>query len=505
MEWLAGARIALTPRPAPRLDAALEVAMLGHCPGRARLDRLRALGGTLDDMRRAGYGPAVDALLSEEHPAPPLAGLFHLPLPFHSGAEFHDVFPDAATGATAYASLLAGDRAWLPRAVDDFFANGGETLWVVRVPAEEGQAGFFPTADTVFHDTTTLRGLATLLVIPTVGLVAFPDLERLQVPAQLPDVPRVRIENPRPRFLPCGTGTDDNNRERRAASELVTMPEPMAIDTLLRNILPMISAQRPDIQCLLTLPLKYSGSAGSPSVSEPALRRLSEIRDGGSGHLLRHVQFLFPYLRGPGFDLHSPTGVIAGKQAEAAHLRGHWSSVGAHPLTSNGLPYPPVSMAECLALRDEPGIGILQTRVDSSGAGRLFLDDERLVVPALPPQDYAEADDRRRFDGFRSAEIMRFLGYLRRQLQSLGDQLVFNADMDDPRPRLMLDQFFRALHRRGALRGHLPEDAFRITQSIPRENTIQFEIEITPAFPIDRIFLTFVNANGEWQGGIVDG
>ena len=32
MQWLAGERIALTPRPVRRRDAVLEVAMLGHYP-----------------------------------------------------------------------------------------------------------------------------------------------------------------------------------------------------------------------------------------------------------------------------------------------------------------------------------------------------------------------------------------------------------------------------------------------------------------------------------------
>ena len=48
MEWLAGARIALTPRPVPRREAALEAALLGHCPGRVRPERLQALTEALD-------------------------------------------------------------------------------------------------------------------------------------------------------------------------------------------------------------------------------------------------------------------------------------------------------------------------------------------------------------------------------------------------------------------------------------------------------------------------
>jgi hypothetical protein len=508
MEWLAGARIALTPRPVQRRTAALEVAMLGHCPGRVRLERLCALTGALEDMRGAGFGPAVDALVAKKMSdgaalSVQLAELYHLPIPLHSSAEFHDIFPDATSETASYVSLLAGDLAWLAQAVDDFFINGGEKLWVVRIPESEGQNGFMPAADTRLHDIDTLRGLATVLVIPSVAVVALPDLERLQVPPRLPDVPRVRLENPNPQFLPCGAHTEDDHRERRYPSELSSMPDPWPVEKVLRGLLQWTARHRPDIQTLLTLPLAYSGEIDSPVVDQQALGRISGIRkdrDSESRHLLRHVQFLFPYLRGPGFALRSPVGLIAGKQAAVTRAKGPWHSIGALPLLSEGLPYPRQSIAQMLSLRQEPGVGVLQVRTGFSGRDQLSLDDERLVMPALPPSDYTEAENIDRFDGFRAAEIMRFLGFLRRQLQALGEQLVFNVDVNDPRPRLLLEQFFRRLYNQGALRGKVPEEAYQIHQ--PRqtqEGAIQFDIQVAPAFPIDRLFLTFINMNGEWQ------
>lgn len=510
MEWLAGARIALTPRPVQRRAAALEVAMLGHCPGRVRLQRLRALTAALEDMRGAGFGFAVDALVNGNMPggAPlsvRLAGLFHLPIPLHSSAEFHDIFPDAADSPTGYVSLLAGNRAWLAQAVDDFFSNGGEKLWLVRIPEDEGQRGFLPADETLLHDVETLKGVATTLVIPTLAVVALPDLERLQIPPRLPDIPRVRLENPNPRFLPCGTDSDDDHRERRYSSELPEMPEPTPLQQLLRGILPLISDQRPDLQCLFTLPLAYSGEIGSPVVDRAALNLLTDIRDGGSGHLLRHLQCLFPYLRGAGMQLRSPVGVIAGKQAATARAKGPWHSMAAQPLRSIGQPYPRLSLAQTQVLRDQPGIGILTARTGFDGRTQLSLDDERLIVPALPPADYSGAEERRRLDGFRAAEIMRFLGFLRRQLQALGEQLVFNVDVNDPRPRLLLEQFFRRLFNQGALRGRVPEEGYQISQSQPQEGAIQFDIRIAPAFPVDRLFLTFVNLDGEWRAELSDG
>jgi len=506
MEWLSGARIALTPRPVRRREAALEAAMLGHCPGRVRLDRLRALGGALEEMRGAGYGGAVDTLLQEETPSlERLGGLFHLPLPLRSSAEFHDIFPDAATEAANYVSLLAGRRAWLAQSVDDFFANGGEKLWVVRIPEEEKQGGFLPAPGTRLHETETLRGLATVLVIPSVGLVAMPDLERLQIPARLPDRPEVASPDPAPQFLPCDAGIGSGEDAPPYESELGTMPDPGALEELLRGILQFTARHRPDIQCLLTLPLDYSGVIDGPAVSQRALDRIRAIRDGASGHLLRHMQFLFPYLRGPRFALQSPVGVVAGKQAAVSRAKGPWRSISAQSLVSEALPYPRLSLSQTIALREDPGIGVVRQETDVRGRRRLTLDDERLAVPALPPEDYAGHEDRSRFDGFRSAEIMRFLGFLRRRLQALGEQLVFDIDPDDPRPRLLLEQFFRQLYDQGALRGDRPDEAYRIRQSHPREEAIQFDIEIAPAFPIDRIFLTFINAGGEWRGEIVHG
>jgi hypothetical protein len=100
---------------------------------------------------------------------------------------------------------------------------------------------------------------------------------------------------------------------------------------------------------------------------------------------------------------------------------------------------------------------------------------------------------------------MRFLGFLRRQLQALGEQLIFNLDYRDPRPRLLLEQFFRRLYSQGALRGASAEQAFSIRESTPQEGAMLYEIMLAPAFPIDKLFLTFANLNGEWRSEVVDG
>ncbi len=683
MEQLVGARIALTPRPLPRREAVLEVAMLGHCPGRVRLDRLLTLSGALADLRSAGFGGAVDELLqlqallaslrqygasvplvqaaltlasrrndldhdglittlpltadadSElttalvnggftdvssalnilrdglreltgddwlshydqlivgvqqrgnglraqqaaaaivnrqaglraagltnplalidtsaataasllraagfadlveafsvlQHWWQPVAalpaqaervlnlrvgGLYHLPLPLRASAEFYDVFPDAANAPCRYHSLLAGSQAWLPRAVDDFFANGGDKLWLIRVPEwrgrdeqdrdDEGQQHFLPASNTRLHDTGSLTGIAAALAIPTVALVALPDLERLQIPARLPDIPRNRLSNPAPQFLPCADSLDDDHRERRYSSELADAVAPRPLPIILRQLLRFIAAdeaisepRRPDVQLLFSMPLSYAPALDSPVIDPAAVTAVQAIRDSQSGHALRHVQFLFPYLRSAGANqsasgLHSPVGVVAGMQAAVARRAGPWRSMASEPLQSDAQPYPRLSSALLVQLREEPGIGVLYRRNQ-----QLFLDDERLTVPALPPADYAGSENRHRYDGFRAGEVMRFLGHLRRQLRALGEVLIFNSDARDPRPRLLLEQFFRRLHSQGALRGALPEQAFSIQPGHAQDGVIAFDIVIAPAFPIDKLTLTFANLDGDWH------
>ena len=88
------------------------------------------------------------------------------------------------------------------------------------------------------------------------------------------------------------------------------------------------------------------------------------------------------------------------------------------------------------------------------------------------------------------------MGWLRRELQALGERLLFDVDAQDPRPEQALRHFFTQLHAAGALRGARPEQAFRI-QAVAAgnsaESTLAFEIELAPAFPIDLIRISFMH------------
>jgi hypothetical protein len=425
--------------------------------------------------------------------------LYDLPIPLASSAEFDDIFPDARTQATQYASVLAGDTAWLPLAVDDFFTNGGEKLWIVRVREADGVRGFLPAFNHPLYDTENLRGVSALLVLNDVGLIGFPDLERLQIPAQLPDIPRKRFANPEPQFLPVGTVIDDGHRERRQTEELVTETAPWQTLALLSELLGLTAKNRPDIQCLFSLPLAYSATLESPCADPLVLTDLNNARIQNAAYLLRQVQLVFPYLNN-GDALTSAVGVVAGAIASSARRNGIWRSIGATKLISTGRPYPSLNMQQTVALREAPGVGVINLR-----QGILQLDDERLMVPALHRDDYLPGQYSERLNAMRSAEVVRFLGYLMRELRKLGERLVFNVDPGDPRPKLLLQKFFSQLYKAGALRGATAADAFSITVAERGESTIAFNIEIAPAYPIDKIVLTFINRNGEWASNVDNG
>jgi len=541
---LMGGRVTLTPRPARRREPVLVAALLGHLPGTVRLDRLRPAARAL--MREAGFGEAVDHLESIERPRLPsieierVRALNHLPVPLTASAELDDIFPDARADdlPTDHRSLLAGSRAWLPYAVDDFFANGGERLWIVRVPAADGRAGFLPQTaaglaaalaipraldpgaatrcdelgSVAMLDLTRpleLRGLATLLPIPQVALIGAPDLERLLIPARLPDIERVRIENPPPRFEPCGAALGDDHRERRHGTEIparvARLPdanEPACSLTIIRRIAATLATWRPDCQYIHSLPLAGHAAADLPTPQPAVTAALAAERGTRRGAALKRVQLLWPYLRGPRIALVSAVGLITGRAAAVARTEGPWRSVAGRALATDAAPWPPPSARLVETLRASPGVGVLVRR-----GGRVELEDERLVVPALDADDYLPAwgtsGDVQRYDGYRAGEVVRFIGFLLRRLRALGDALVFDIDPRDPRPRLLLEDLCRGLHAAGALRGALPEEGFHIREGAAAAGAVAWDIELAPAFPIDRLRLTFANRDGEWQAGLL--
>jgi hypothetical protein len=486
--WLGNGRVMLDPQPRRPSALPFAVAFFGHCPGLARPERLRR--ASRDRLSALGFGKRWE---SDFEPRNELdrarAKLRHVPLPIASVAELYDVFPEAATGATSYRSDLAGQTAWLPRAVEDFFSAGGREAFVIVLPEENAQDAFRPIeSPNATALAWELEGIALLRVLPEVALVALPDLERLQIPADLPDPARVRLPNPAARFVPCGSNLDDDHRERRYSDETVAPPAPRSTDEILRPVLRFLARERPDVQCLFTLPIASRYQAiendGNPlgGQSRPAPLRLDEDAVTFIASELPEVerqrlQAVYPYLRGPRFLLGSPTGLLAGTIAQSAREQGPWISVAGKALPTDATVLPALSALQATDLRERLGVGVLV-----SLSGTVQLDDERSSS-----------------NGFaNSAEVIRFWGYLRRELERLGNELVFHVDPQDPLPRIALEGFFSELFKRRALRGRRPEEAFRIVASEPAEGAVAYEIELAPAFPVDRIRLAFVNSDGQW-------
>lgn len=517
---LADKRIELDARPAPRRQAPVEVVMIGHCPsvdGSAEWKRLARDVAALAEIAALGFTADVERLraldegASEPEPGDgALFALYRLPIPIRSLGYFQALFPQAFDTDCGYRSALAGRAAWLPAAVQDFFAGAEtgfretRTLWIIRVPESDGMRAFLPGPYADLIDTSALGAFERALLIARAGIIALPDLERLLVPAALPDVPPVRLPNPELVFLPCGTEVDDTHRERRHSNEILSDEERLAPVEIVPPIARTLARLRPDMQCLLALPFDLQPRDELPAPSHAFLGHLARIAgeagsEAGGGAAvtphteladkLRHLQFVWPYLRSAEQTLASPCGLVAGVQARVSQRHGTWRSIAGRPLPGAQLPWPPVTQQQATSLRESPGVTVLLVR-----AGKLQVDDEALAAPCLPAADLRRMGAESRAQAYwRSAEVMRFMGWIRRELQALGEQLVFDVDPGDPRPELALRAFFGRLHDAGALRGARPEEAYRIRELPQGESTLAFEIEIAPAYPIDRLRITFLH------------
>lgn len=490
----AGGRVMVVPNRLELSPGVLPVVFVGHCPGRVDTTLLRR-EETIAEISQLGFSERARAIAEGTADK-----LYHLPVPIRSVVEFAAVFPSAGEKKARIHAPLGGTHAWLPEQVEDFFVNGGQKLWIVRVPECRSRAAahldaFGLNGDIRLRQPGSLRGIGVALTVDEAGIIALPDLERLRIP-DLADPWEQKPEAPEPVFAPCAgsevnAAHDDdgepNSTEEDAEEQRVRLEELRYVGRLTA----LLRTHRPDVVVLHTLPLRYENRLAGPGVSWPAIDGLKHLRNGEDGHAMKRIQLLFPYLRGTDGTLRSPVGTIAGRQAASAAGRGVWYSIAGEDLFTSARPYPELNRQVVLMLRDEPGVGIL--RMADTG---VQIDDERLMVPALHRDDYPQSS------GYRSAEVMRFMGFLLRKLTELGDALVFKIDAGDPLPRLVLNQFFMSLFRLGALRGRLPEQAFRIHEKPPVDNALGFDIEVAPAFPVDRIEIKFVNLSGQWQATV---
>lgn len=508
---LANNRIEIDARPTSPASTVLEVVMLGHCPGIANWKRLAVDELLLTQIATLGFsrectrlrGLLAGATATPEDDA--LLALYDLPLPLYSFGQYQSLFPMAFDNDTSYKSILGGRRAWLPLVVQDFFENssGSHTLklWIIRVDEGKNQNGFLPVPGANMIEPETLGAFERALLIANAGVMALPDLERLQIPVGLKeDNSSSPIDNPMPHFLPCGTEVDDSHRERSHGNEIPAMPNPLQPRDIIIPIARAVARHRPDMQCLLSVTLGAVPGSERPGLDTNFLdcianatginpdETLVDTSHSSLSEATRHLQLIYPYLRGPDRKLVSATGLVAGMQAAVSQQHGPWRSIGERPLPGRSLPWPPLTQNEATALRDRPGVTVLLHR-----ANRTVVDDERMCAPCLPAVQWQQlTPERRKDDHWRSAEIMRFMGWLRRELQALGEKMIFNVDSRDPRPEIALRNFFTQLYTLGALRGRNVKEAFTLTQSNGDESKIIFDIEIAPAYPIDRMRITFM-------------
>ncbi|HEU4583856.1 MAG TPA: hypothetical protein VFS67_36615 [Polyangiaceae bacterium] len=477
---LATRRIVLEPSPAAVAPAGeLEAFFVGHAPGGARPERLAASSEELRLTRQRlgaiGFQrvlSALDRYVSRgEVPTGRVnrlrvSGLYHLPLPVGSPAELRRLFPDAATTACQRTSRLAGERAWLTTAVEDFFHAGGRRAWVVVVPEDEGRAAFLPRPQrTLREDLEELTGAELVAACPEVALLLVPDLERLQVPARTALLAGFEPPPAEPRFLPCAGG-DVQVAPPEPAEPVADEPWPHG--TVLARLAGFLAAIRPDVQLLMAPPPELEDGAAALTPSRDALEQLA----GLPGAVATRVQPLWPYLRSARSLLASPCAVVAGAISKSARERGAWRSVAGEPLLSDAVPFPALGALQAARLREEHALGVLLT-LD----GQLQLDDERCRA-----SEWAD-----------SAELVRFIGDLRRRLTRFGERLVFVVDPDDPRLEIGLERFFTGLHQAGALRGKTADASFTLTRRELGESAVAWDIALAPAYPIDRIVLSFVH------------
>jgi len=464
----------------------MQAIFIGHCPGpvsRTALAADTALATTLAEM---GHQERVLGWQTEAQDDPQAPGddLYGLALPIRSLAQLQRLFPNIQLSDAQFPDQSSP---WLPWAVQDYFAAGngrsdGRLCWVIRVPkaasVAASLAAFDSRADGVRHDPNTWGPVELACSLEDAGLLAMPDLERLLLPGPIQDIARKRLPNPGPEFHPCSRELDDDHRERRYSAEMPGAAAALAPVRRTRDTAARIHAWRPDLQWLLALPADTELELPLPRPRPEVLTWLRGI-DPHNAPALAQVQFLFPLVYGERRPITSPSGLIAGHIVHRTVRDGVWRSVAGAPLSHDLHPWPELGRADRAGLREDPGLGVLYRT-----GGALQLDDERLVASG-----FCDAAG----SACRSSELIRFVGWLRRALRRLGEEILFTLDGRDPAIANMLDAFLFGLHRKGALRGATAQEAYRVTRIGNLPELVQYRIEIAPSFPVDAFVVTFLH------------
>ena len=508
-------RVSLLPETRLHRAPLFDVAMIGHLERDADLGYLFNNPAMLDDIRVAGYADLLAVLRAEyEKPEQPLRAhpLQGLPIPLRSLEEFQQLFsqPSSAPVGEKFVSRLGGDYPWLPIAVADFFQAEvmqlPRRLWIIAAPQAQGVEGFLtpdaavapashaqldsalatrPRGDQLAELLQRQPALLRALDLPDLGLLTLPDFERLHIPPSLTHIPRLRVANPAPAFLPCGSNTNDGILE----TDTIAREQPdesLNFVVHLQRLLRVIASFRRDVNLLLAFPFDLNRNAELPQFSQLAADQLAQWKQSDESSVLRHVQLVFPYLQDTRGNLASPCALLAGKTLALASTRGEWRSIAGLPLVTQKHVFPALSLKLTAQLRDQTGLAVL--REENT---RLQLDDERLPVPYVTSQPSTN-----------SGELARFMGGLQRALENLGLNLVFENQQAVDQSEIVLRNFFTRLHAQGALRGRRPEDAFSIRRQNDRAEEVVIEIELAPAIAIDRIQVDLRSHNNNAQAEV---
>jgi hypothetical protein len=396
---------------------------------------------------RLGYGTADD---------PSLTGR---PLAFASAAAFTAAFP--------------ADDSWLAHAVTDYFNAGARRGWVVRIDANPTAPldDFLSLAPPITGDLPQ-SGAGIAMQVPTAGLLVLPDLEQLCLESALPPPP-VPSSPPGPTaFRPAADFLAPPPLPVRPLPPRTSLIDPFEILTRISALL----TARPDMLCLFALPI---GADQTQSVSR-LLQRANAYLHGTNlqGADLPRLQALAPLLRDATGAIATPSGLVAGFLAATAETDGVWRSIAGRPLPLGATP---LRRIESNALDELRAMGVAPLRFAGTST---TLDDDILALrrsPANAPR--------------RAAGIRRLMGWLLRNLESFGEQLVFENVLDDGRVELILSNLFDTLLQRGALSGRQLDEAVTITRSNPAPNAVQFDIGINTAIAVETIALRFLNGS----------
>jgi uncharacterized protein len=375
---------------------------------------------------------------------------------------------------------------YLVGAVRDFFRQGGSRCWVVPagLPAEPPAGvvavtaaldalvpGAFGGAEATPSERTTWRGLAQLLDLPEVALVALPDLPATvgAQPSSAPVVPPEPV--PVQQFIECAAPPPEPpgaTLHRIGPPRLAGAQWDQWRDAVAAAVR-WLKAHRPDVQLIAALPL---GEVGSPEEGDPlpallAAGRLAPVDDGGIA--TAWLQLAWPWAQlDTGGDrlggLAPPDGIVAGMLARNALLRGTFrSAAGSRPEGVGALE--PTPSRRALWQRHPVALPAV------AGAGEAALL-ERLTVIGRAPRglswggpthglrllsDCTTATD----PAWRQGGVSRLVGVVRREVQRVGEGAVFTANGPQTwrSVRRSLAGALGALQRAGGLH---PVDGFEV-------------------------------------------